>query len=59
MKTGDRVKRVDTERVGQVVQVLPGHAAKVQWLSGKEDWLPISLLTRVDSSSAQADGAGE
>ena len=46
---GDPVRRTDTERSGQIVKVLPGHAARVQWPGGQEDWLPLSLLTHADS----------
>lgn len=49
-KAGDLVRRTDTDRSGQVVQVIAGRSARVQWPSGQEDWLPVSLLNRADTT---------
>ena len=52
---GQKVKRIDTDRVGQVVELLPGHAAKIQWPSGHDDWLPLSLLTHESEEKVALD----
>ena len=49
LKEGDAVRRTDTNRHAQVIELNSPFVAKVQFHDGSEDWCPLSLLERETS----------
>ena len=46
LKKGDLVRRTDTNRRAQVIELNSPFVAKIQFHDGSEDWCPLSLLER-------------